>query len=438
MTRRPDGAEAEAALLAQTLSLEDELQRMTGELIETQDQLLAVFDLLRATRRRLSLDAVLADLVGEVRRLTAGERAFAVLGLDPYRRLVCDPEPVAPEQVALIERLCSWTRESGAPFLSNSPGDLPAGLPIRASVFNIAAVPVTVEAQVQAALGVLNRPNTALSAGTIKLLQALAEQAGALIESAVLHEQALARERLLHEMKLAAEIQAGLMEDHAPQVPGLEIVGQFRPAADVGGDFYDFRLRADGKLAFNVGDVSGKGIGAALVMGISRTVLRGATHQLGRPAQVLDRANVDLYEDLTRVTKFVTAFTGFYLPHDNVLWYASAGHSPVVYCPANGPARLLVADSLPLGILPQTAAVDRRLPLGPGDVLVVATDGFSEATNRRGELFGYDRLLRLVEAVAGDAASVAGRRLFAAVKQFGDGRPQDDDQTLVLLRGRPV
>src|SRR5262249_12330192 len=158
------------------------------------------------------------------------------------------------------------------------------------------------------------RKDTTFSAGAVKLLQALAEQAGGLMEAALLHEQALTRERLRRDMELAAAIQAGLMA-HAPiVVPGVELIGQVRPAAGVGGDFYDWRLRPDGRLALCVGDVSGKGLAAALVMGMTKVVLRGASQLLDRPAAVVERANADLYEDLSRVEQFVTAFAGTYDP----------------------------------------------------------------------------------------------------------------------------
>jgi phosphoserine phosphatase RsbU/P len=425
---------AEAALLSESLRLEDELQRMTGELIDVQDQLLAVFDLARATRRHLSLDAVLTELVAEICRLTDAELAFTVVPDAEQGRLVCHPAP-PDERRDVLRHVWKWTTSSGVPLVANAVADNPAELDIPSSVRNLVAVPVTVDGRPAAVLGVVNRRDTTFSAGTVKLLQALAEQAGGLMEAAVLHEQTIVRERLQREMELAAAIQAGLMA-HAPLVvPGVELVAQFRPAAEVGGDFYDYRLRSDGQLALCVGDVSGKGLPAALVMSMTRAVLRGASQLLDEPAAVLERANADLYADLNRVDAFVTAFAGYYDRSAGRLVFASAGHSPVIYCPSGDRAGLLRATGLPLGVLLDPASTGDVVRMGPGDLLVVATDGFSEATNPAGELFGYDRLLALVESLAAAPAAEIAGRMFEAVTEFGAGRPQDDDQTLLIVKG---
>jgi sigma-B regulation protein RsbU (phosphoserine phosphatase) len=424
----------EAELIAEASALDDELQRMTGELIDAQDQLLAMYGLAQVTRRRLSLDAVLTELVGELQRLTGAELAFAALGQPPDVRLVCFPS-VAEEYRPVFQRAFDWTTGSQRPLIVSPSQRAPAEIDPPDAIRNFVAVPVEVEEQPRAALGIVNQRDTTFSAATVKLLRAVAEHAGGLIESAVLHEHALRRERLQRDMELAASIQAGLMMGQPPSVSGLDLVGRFRPAAEVGGDFYDYRLRADGQLAFSVGDVSGKGLSAALVMEMTRTVLRGAFQVLDRPSAVLELANSDLYEDLSRVNTFVTAFAGYYDAASRLVRFASAGHSPVVYCPHGEAPRLLAARSLPLGVLPDSPADDDVVRLGPGDLLVVGTDGFSEATDQSGGLFGNERLLSLVQTLSSAPATAIAEGLFAALTTFGDGRPQDDDQTLVVAKG---
>jgi sigma-B regulation protein RsbU (phosphoserine phosphatase) len=143
-----------------------------------------------------------------------------------------------------------------------------------------------------------------------------------------------------------------------------------------------------------------------------------------------------LYSDLTHIGAFVTIFAGSYDAPTARLAFASAGHSPVIYRARGGRSRLLAATGLPLGVLPERGPTAETVRLGPGDVLVVATDGFSEATSPGGELFGHERLLALVESNATAAASGVADRLFTAVTQFAAGRAQDDDQTLLVLKGR--
>jgi sigma-B regulation protein RsbU (phosphoserine phosphatase) len=172
-----------------------------------------------------------------------------------------------------------------------------------------------------------------------------------------------------------------------------------------------------------------------MVMTMTLAVLRAAS-QMNRPSAVLERANAELYSDLSNIGAFVTIFAGSYDAPSGRLAFASAGHSPVIYRARGGRSRLLRATGLPLGVLPDRGPTMDMVRLGPGDVLVVATDGFSEATSPGGELFGYERLLALVESNATAAASGVADRLFTAVTEFAAGRAQDDDQTLLVLKGK--
>jgi sigma-B regulation protein RsbU (phosphoserine phosphatase) len=181
--------------------------------------------------------------------------------------------------------------------------------------------------------------------------------------------------------------------------------------------------------------VSGKGLSAALIMGMSRNVLRGAAQLLHRPRAVLELVNADLYDDLNRVHTFVTAFVGFYDPRRRRVRFANAGHSPVVYCAVGESPRMLPATSLPLGVFADSTSGEESVRLAAGDVLVVGTDGFSEATNPEGATFGYEPLIDLVQALSPGSADTIADGLFAAITDFGQGTPQDDDQTLLVLKG---
>jgi sigma-B regulation protein RsbU (phosphoserine phosphatase) len=248
-------------------------------------------------------------------------------------------------------------------------------------------------------------------------------------------------------MELAQRVQLRLLPQEIPRIAGLDVHARSRPALQVGGDFYDFIT--DGRhFTFTVGDVSGKGMPAALLMAMTRTALRSKSRFMTKasPAAIMERANVDLYDDFTEVGMFATTFVGQYLAQERRMIYANAGHSPVMYCPAGGPVRLLEADGPALGVLPTSLCETQSLALGPGDLLIVATDGLNEANSPDGELFGYDRLLGLVEALADRPAAEIATGLYAAVEQHGSGQSpepgatfpaahQDDDQTLVVIKG---
>ena len=133
---------------------------------------------------------------------------------------------------------------------------------------------------------------------------------------------------------------------------------------------------------------------------------------------------------------FASLFVGQYFPDDGLLCYANAGHAPVIYCPENGEARLLPAGNASIGMLPQAEIIESTVPLGPGDVLVVASDGFTEAMNQQDEMFGFERLLEMISRCAGQNVETIGAVIQAVVTTFRGQQPPSDDQTLVVLKGR--
>jgi len=247
----------------------------------------------------------------------------------------------------------------------------------------------------------------------------------------------VSRERLKMEMDVAASIQSRLLSQTFSHVRGLDIFARSLPARQVGGDFYCLHAREQRPFVFAAGDVSGKGLPAALLMAMTRIVLDGAARFMPdvHPKALLNRVNEDLYDDFTELGMFVTIFTGCYDPDNRQLSYANAGHAPVIYCPAGGAATLLEADGPAAGVLPFNLCENFTLSFQPGDILVVATDGFNEAVHASGEMFGYERLLTLVEKLAHLSAESIATWVYEQVQQFTDGCEQSDDQTLVILKG---
>jgi sigma-B regulation protein RsbU (phosphoserine phosphatase) len=245
--------------------------------------------------------------------------------------------------------------------------------------------------------------------------------------------------RLKTELELAAKIQFQLLPQKSPTVAGLDIAARSRPALQVGGDFYDFIAPIGWPFSFAIGDVSGKGVSAALLMAMTRTVIRSKASSLPTPTPevVLGYSNEIMYDDFTEVGMFATVFVGRYDPTTRSLFYANAGHSPVVYCPADGSSILLEADGPAMGVLPLSLSENHKIHFQPDDLLVITTDGFNEASNPAGEMFGMTRLLQLIDSVASKSASEISAAIFKAVQNFSASRPQDDDQTLVVIKGVP-
>ncbi|MDM8531703.1 SpoIIE family protein phosphatase [Anaerolineales bacterium HSG25] len=237
------------------------------------------------------------------------------------------------------------------------------------------------------------------------------------------------------EMSQAVEIQRRLMPNQPPTVPTLDLSAQSRPAKQIGGDFYDFLFRPDKQLVFIEGDVTGKGLPAALIMSSTLTALWGASHYLETPQEVLERANLDLYGKLTEVRKFVTAFVGAYNSETRQLTYANAGHSLVIHVPLGQAGVILEADGPPIGVLPTMLSNNQQLTLNPGDLFVVASDGFFEAENPAGEMLGHKQFIKLIEKSAPHSAEEIVISLFNQITDFTAGQPQADDQTLIVLKG---
>ncbi len=421
---------AEASLLSQIAQLESDLESMTVELVDYQDQLLALYDLAQSARSRVGVVETLESLSAEAARIVKTGGAFVVLqtGAESLH-LVQSPAGYVDETVLM--QFWKQLQASGQEVVLPSSGATEA-LP---GISNLFAMPIEIRGRLAAGLGLFNRRGGFVSPD-LKLARAIGQHMGAQLENILLYQENIEQARLKTELDLAANMQLRLLPRTLPRIPGLDISASSRPALQVGGDFYDFMLRSGQPLVFSVGDVTGKGMAAALFMSITHTVMRNAEKTLSRltPEDVVSRVNEDLYDDLSEAGMFVTAFVGHYHADRREVLYANAGHSPVIYCPSGEPARLLEADGTALGVLPISLSETQSLPFDAGDLLVVATDGFSEASCPAGELFGYDRLLRLIEAYAGCPAAEIGAALFDAVHRFADGRPQDDDQTLVVIK----
>ena len=435
----PDAAQprlaADAALVGRIVATNAELEAMADDLVESQDQLVALYDLTRSTKSLLSIDAVLGSVTREAARLTRARAAFAIVGGETPPRIVQHPEPILASET--IDQLLTLAAQVDRPvFQVVEGGDvpLPPGTP------PIVVAPMEVRGERMAAIGLVSAPSRPFASPDLKLVRTLADQAAARIENVLLHAEAVERARFDAERQVARQVQMQLLPTSTPTVPGVQAWARSLPALEVGGDFFDLILREDGSLVAVVGDVSGKGMPAALLMAMTRTVLRGMARfvPIIRSEAMLVRANDDLLDDFSEVGMFATAFVSTYEPRTRELTYANAGHSPVIYCPAGGKPRLVEAGCPPLGVLPGLDVAPGRLTLGVGDVLVAATDGFNEAWSPAGELYGMERLISALQGLTSGNAAEIGAGLFAAVEAFGGGRHRDDDQTIVVLKGVPA
>jgi predicted ester cyclase len=252
-----------------------------------------------------------------------------------------------------------------------------------------------------------------------------------------LEQEIRERERVEQELRVARSIQQASLPKDVPEVEGWEISPQYRPAREVGGDFYDFLELKDGRLGLVVGDATGKGVPAALVMASARSMLRALAQALesSSPGEVLGRVNDSLVTDIPP-NMFVTCFYAILDPESGHLVYANAGHD-MPYLRRDGDAEELRARGMPLGLMPGMSYEEKETVLDAGEAVFFYSDGLVEAHDPKGEMFGFPRLRTLV-AEHGEERSLGNLLLEELYSFVGEGWEQEDDITLLTLERSPT
>jgi serine phosphatase RsbU (regulator of sigma subunit)/anti-sigma regulatory factor (Ser/Thr protein kinase) len=267
-----------------------------------------------------------------------------------------------------------------------------------------------------------------------KLLADLAAQAApALRMGQLVREQqaeAASRERIEQELRVATLIQQQFLPKELPELRGWQVAAFYRPAREVGGDFYDFIELSDGRVGVLVGDVTDKGVPAALVMASTRSIIRSAAPRLVDPGKVLEHANDQLVPDIP-AQMFVTCLYGVLEPATGRFVYANAGHN-LPYASDGENARELRATGMPLGLMEGMTYEEQEAVLATGETVLLHSDGIAEAHNDAREMFGFPKLLELVR-VSRDGQSLIDSVMSELDKFAGPGHEQEDDITLVAL-----
>jgi sigma-B regulation protein RsbU (phosphoserine phosphatase) len=285
------------------------------------------------------------------------------------------------------------------------------------------------------------RSEEAYSGTDVGLLKSLAAQTGLALENAhlmtAIAEEVAQRERMNREVEIAREVQQRLFPQKLPPIAGLDYAGDCRPVLGVGGDYYDFLATPDGQLGIAIGDVSGKGIGAALMMASLQASLRSeAMRTPGDLATVMTNVNNLVYE-ISSSNRYATFFYGQYDHRNRKLRYVNAGHNPPMHLRQSAEGwqvNRLETGGMVVGLLEGSVYQQGLVELQPGDLLVAFTDGISEALNAADEEWGEERLLATIKAVAGSSAVEIISQIMQAADAFAAGAQQHDDMTLVVCK----
>ncbi|NOT46344.1 MAG: SpoIIE family protein phosphatase [Acidobacteria bacterium] len=267
----------------------------------------------------------------------------------------------------------------------------------------------------------------------LNILTTLASVASIRVENATLLEERLERERMERELELATEIQQRFQPSGPPELTGYEFQGISFSCYEIGGDYYDFIERHDGKMLIALGDVSGKGTAAALLMSSLHAAIHAQVSAKSSLEQTITSVNQYLAEN-TPANRFVTLFAAELDPATGTLKYINAGHNPPLVGRIDGSIEQLSSGGFPLGIIPSAEFELGEMTLQPGESLVVYSDGVSEANNLNGDEFGLDRLAAVIQNNLSSSAAGLRDKVESALSSFTQTAPANDDITLVIAK----
>lgn len=334
------------------------------------------------------------------------------------------------------QSLLGWMHLNKKPLLLNDPrtDQRFRGVTWDDSIRSLLCVPMMVKSELHGVLTVYNKKGTGrFSEEDQRLLAIIAGQSAQVVENARLIEEEQNLRRMEEEVRLAAKIQLDLLPQAGPAIPGYDIAGKSIPARVVGGDYFDFIPIDSARFALCLGDVSGKGLPASLLMANVQATLRGQTLLGASPSQCIQRSNKLLFES-TSSEKFVTLFYGILDTERHTLHFCNAGHDNPFIFSRTGEVRRLKSGGIVLSIMEDFPYEDEMVEIASGDVLVIYSDGICEAVNPSDDQFGEERLASVVREHITKPAPDLVEHIIAAVKSHAATAPQMDDMTLVVVK----
>jgi phosphoserine phosphatase RsbU/P len=281
-------------------------------------------------------------------------------------------------------------------------------------------------------LQLLNKMNGVFGPRDLEFLSGISDHMAIAMENATLHMELLEKQRMEQELALGREIQSRLLPSAPVDVRGVALGALSLPCYEVGGDYFDFIELPDGDLGLAIGDVSGKGVSAALIMSSVQAALRVAAPIEDDLARLVARLNALIFRSASG-RKYATFFFARYTPSTGILRYVNAGHNPPYIATAEGLTEI-GSTGRPIGLLPESSYTEGTIELPPGSTLFLYTDGLNEAANPHEEEFGNDRLRALFLAQRDVPLTEIPSRILEAVTSFEQGADATDDKTIVVMR----
>lgn len=420
----------------------DMLERENLQLRRAVDELSILNELSAAIGASRDVQEVIQNIIKRSLKAVRAEQGVITLvgeeATDPTRTLVRtmassgQAEAYSPDQ-----NLLGWMHLHKRPLVINEPrtDDRFRGVRWPDSISSIVSVPMIVQSRLIGILTLYNKKSGAdgFSGEDQRLLAILAAQSAQVVENARLYAEERKLTEIRQQVRMAYEIQTNLLPHHAPTIEGYDLAGLSIPASEVGGDYFDYIAMDDGRLAVTLGDVSGKGMPAALLMANVQATLRAQTVPGSDANTCLGQSNRLLCQS-TRRGSFVTLFLGLLDYRRHVMTFANAGHNRPYVVRADGEVDTLTLGGLVLGFMPNHAYQQEERSFAVGETLVIFSDGVTEAFDPAGEQFGEERLIDLIRDLRGKPSRVITDTIVDRVRAFAGARDQSDDITLLVVR----
>jgi phosphoserine phosphatase RsbU/P len=414
--------------LAEKLRLLLEITRKISRSLNLEEVLAQVMDTLDSL---LPYDAAGIYIIRRDPHITEGGSSTLVFHAEAVRGY--DIEELMELRLKLGEGLIGWVAQTGEAVIVADVSKDRRYVNARRKTCSEVVAPVISNDEV---IGVFDLESDELDAygeEDKQLLMLLASQVAIIVEKAMLHEQLVEKKRLEAQLEVARQVQLSLLPERDPQLEGFDISAYNFSTEEVSGDYYDFVKVYDDHLGLVIADVSGKGVPASLLMAFLRASLRAAIRIGYAPNVGMAKVNFLLWETV-EPHQYVTAFYGMLDATNRTLAFVNAGHNPLLVLDLDGRTRFIERGGLPLGLFRDTRYYEYYLPIGSGQILVLYTDGATEANSPAGEEYGRERLAEAVRACRDRAARDMIDFIYNDIFEWTGGRGSDDDVTFVVVK----
>lgn len=344
-----------------------------------------------------------------------------------------DPALEPDLQLKIGQGLAGWAAQTQKSLIVPNVREDPRYIEARVETESGMVVPIVTNERIIGVFSIESNELNAYDQDDLELLDAFASLAAISIERARQHKEILEKRKLEEEISIARRIQKTFLPNRNPQMPGFDISGINIPSEKVGGDYYDFIPIIENQVGIAIGDVSGKGIPAALIMASFRASLIAEIRNNYAIRSIMFKVNNLLFES-TESDIYVTAVYGVLDTKNNIFTFTNGGHNAPIFRHVDGRMEYLLEGGVALGTFENSKYEERPLGLNPGDIIVFYTDGVTEAKNEKEEEFGTKRLKQVINDSCYLSAPEIQNNIYQAVKDFTGNLPQADDLTMIVIK----